>query len=72
VAGFSLIELRAVVAIIALIAVIAIPQFAAQRRRGYEATLKADLRNAAAAQESYFAQHHVYKAGVLPSLALLE
>ena len=36
----------------------------------FEATLKADLRNAAAAEEAYFAQHQVYKAGPLPNIAL--
>ena len=68
--GFSLIELLTVVLIIAVLAFIAIPQFSAQRKRGFEATLKADLRNAASAEEAYFAQHRVYKAGPLPNVAL--
>jgi len=63
--GFSLVELLVVVAIIAILAAIAIPQFAGYRTRGYEATLKADLRNAAAAEEAYFADHQAYKAGTL-------
>src|ERR1043166_2201771 len=68
--GFSLIELLTVVLIIGVLALIAIPQFSAQRKRGFEATLKADLRNAAAAEEAYFAQHQVYKAGPLPNIGL--
>ena len=65
--GFTLIELLVVVAIIGILAAIAIPQFASYRKRGYEGALKSDLKNAATAQEAYFAENRVYKQGALSS-----
>ncbi len=58
--GFTLIELLVVIAIIGILAAIAIPQFAAYRRRGYDADVKSNLKNAATAQEAYFVDNDTY------------
>ena len=62
--GFTLIELLLVVAILGLLAAIAIPQFIAYRTRVIDTQMKSDLKNAAKAMESYFAEYKIYPAAV--------
>ncbi len=62
--GFTLIELLVVIAIIGILAAIAIPQFAAYRRRGFDAQNQSDLRNLATAQEAYFVDNNTYTSTV--------
>lgn len=69
-AGFTLVELLTIVATIGILAAIGLVQFSSYRQRGFEATLRADLKNAAIAQESYFAQTRTYKSGSLSSATL--
>ncbi len=60
--GFTLIELLVVIIIIGILAAIAIPVFLNQRAKGWDAAVKADLRNAATAQETYLTETGVYSA----------
>jgi type IV pilus assembly protein PilA len=62
--GFSLIELLVVVAIIGLLAAIAIPQFLSYRARAVDSQMKSDLKNAALAMDSYFAEKKEYPTSV--------
>ena len=58
--GFSLLELLVVVAIIGLLTAIAIPQFVSYRARAVDSQMKSDLKNAALAMDSYFAEKKEY------------
>ena len=51
--GFTLIELLVVIVIIGILAAIAIPLFLNQRKKGIDASLKSDLKNAATTIETY-------------------
>jgi type IV pilus assembly protein PilA len=62
--GFTLIELLVVIIIIGILAAIAIPVFLNQRQKGYDAGIKADLRNAATAEETYLTDFGVYTSTV--------
>lgn len=62
--GFTLIELLVVIIIIAILAAIAIPMYLSQREKGWEATARSDLRNAAVAQESYYTDEETYTSDV--------
>ena len=58
--GFTLIELLIVVVIIGILSAIAIPKFQNTKGKGYAASLKSDLRNLSASQESYFYYNETY------------
>jgi prepilin-type N-terminal cleavage/methylation domain-containing protein len=58
--GFTLIELLVVVVIIGVLAAIAIPKFSNSKEKAIISAMKADVRNYAAAQESYYANFGTY------------
>ena len=60
--GFTLIELLVVIIIIGILAAIAIPVFLNQRKKGWDAQAKADLKNMATAQETYLTDNGTYVA----------
>ena len=57
--GFTLIELLVVIVIIGILAAIAIPLFLNQRKKGVDASMKSDLKNAATMIETYMTENPV-------------
>jgi type IV pilus assembly protein PilA len=63
--GFTLIELLVVMIIIGILAAIAIPVFLSQRQKGYDASVKSDLRTIANELESYNTDAQAYPTGAI-------
>jgi len=63
--GFTLIELLVVIIIIGILAAIAIPVFLNQRKKGYDAQVKSDIKNLTTAMETYATDYN----GAYPTAA---
>ena len=63
--GFTLLELLVVVAVLGILAAIVIQQFSIYRSRAIDSQMRADLKSAAIAMESYFADFQSYPTSVV-------
>ena len=59
--GFTLIELLVVIVIIGILAAIAIPLFLNQRKKGVDASMKSDVKNAATSVETWIVDNPTLK-----------
>jgi type IV pilus assembly protein PilA len=66
--GFTLIELLVVIIFIGILSAIALPVYLNQKTKGFEASMKSDLRQTAALMESYATDSDTYPA-VISSVA---
>lgn len=64
-AGFTLVELLVVVLVLGALVGIAVPTFAEQRDRAWDAAVRSELRAAGVALESYRAQYGIYDSGAI-------
>lgn len=58
--GFTLIELLVTIAIVGILTGIAVPQYAAYKKKAYDASALSDLRSVALAEEAYFVDEEEY------------
>ncbi len=58
--GFTLIELLVVILIIGILAAIALPAFLGQQKKGQDASIKSDVRNAVSQMETCYANTQDY------------